>query len=104
MVDAIEAQLATNMWLGGQGPSDEDNKKFTELAASNSLPKVDTHPNAFAWANLCSLFTEDVRKSWTAAAPEAAKGGKGVSQLTFQDVTLFIANLYSLTIGKGQSR
>ena len=59
------------MWLGGAGPSDEDASEYSKLAASGNLPSVDSHPNAFAWANLTSLFTEDVRKSWTAAAPEA---------------------------------
>ena len=95
MVDAIETRLATAMWLGGQGPSNEDASEFTKLAASNSLPKVESHPNAYAWANLVSLFTEDVRASWTEAVAEAAKG-KGVSQLAFQDVMKLTANIFSV--------
>ena len=79
MVDAIESRLAENQWLGGQNPSKEDSEQFVSMAGAS--PNVDTHPNAFAWFALVSRFTDDVRGSWTAAAPAAEKG---VSTAAFQ--------------------
>ena len=77
MVDAIEAKLEQNQWLGGQQPSKEDAEQF--VAMGDNCPNVDTHPNAFAWYALVSRFTEAVRGTWTAAA--AAAPEKGVSFL-----------------------
>ena len=71
MVDAIESKLQQNQWLGGQQPSDEDAEAFKNMAAA---PVVDTHPNAFAWFSLVGRFTDAIRDSWTAAAPQAAAG------------------------------
>ena len=72
MVDAIESKLGENSWLGGQQPSKDDAVEFTTLAGA--YPSVTTHPNAFAWFMLVSRFNEDVRGSWTAAAPAQAAG------------------------------
>lgn len=77
MVDAIEAKLEQNQWLGGQQPSKEDAEQF--VALGDNAPNVDTHPNAFAWFALVSRFTEAVRGTWAAAA--AAPADKGVSFL-----------------------
>ena len=81
MVDAIEAKLEQNQWLGGQQPSKEDAEQF--VALGDNAPNVDTHPNAFAWFALVSRFTEAVRGTWAAAA--AAPADKGVSFL--EDMT-----------------
>ena len=67
MVDAIESKLNDAVWLGGQQPSKEDATSFAELA--DKMPSADTHPNAFAWYNLVSRFTEQVRGSWAEGAP-----------------------------------
>ena len=72
MVDAIESKLGENMWLGGQQPSKDDAEQFTSL--NGNAPNVASHPNAFAWFTLVGRFSEDVRGSWTAAAPAQAAG------------------------------
>ena len=72
MVDAIETKLATESWLGGQQPSKDDAEAFTSLAGV--FPSAATHPNACAWFMMCWRMNEDVRGSWTVAAPAAAAG------------------------------
>ena len=46
-----------------------------------NAPNVETHPEAYAWFMLVGRFSEEVRSSWTAAAPAqqpaGKKGGKG---------------------------
>lgn len=76
MVDAIENKLQQNQWLGGQQPSSEDAEAFKNM---DGTPNVDTHPNAFGWWCLVSRFTDDVRKTWAAAAP--AKEAGAVSKI-----------------------
>jgi len=61
------------MWLGGQQPSKDDAEKFTTMG---SAPSAETHPESHAWYILISRFSEDVRSSWTAAAPAQPAGGK----------------------------
>lgn len=63
----IESKLGDNLWLGGQQPSKEDAEKFTAMGAN--APNVETHPEAFAWYTLIGRFSQEVRDSWTAAAP-----------------------------------
>jgi len=72
MVDAIESKLGDNVWLGGQMPSKDDKEEFANL--NGKCPNVDTHPNAFAWFSLVGKFTDAVKDTWTAAAPQAAAG------------------------------
>ena len=72
MVDAIESKLGDNVWLGGQMPSKDDKEEFANL--NGKAPNVDTHPNAFAWFSLVGKFTDAVKDTWTAAAPQAAAG------------------------------
>ena len=79
MVDAIESKLGDNVWLGGQQPSKDDKEAFAGL--NGVAPNVDTHPNAFAWFSLVSKFTDSIRDSWTAAAPQAA-GVSNFSELS----------------------
>ena len=55
-------------------PSKDDAEAFVGLAGNT--PNVATHPNAAAWYNLVSLFTPDIRGSWSDAQPEAAAGNK----------------------------
>ena len=71
MVDAIESKLGDNIWLGGQQPSKEDAEQFISLGQA---PNVATHPGAYAWYTLVGRFSDDVRGSWTAAAPAQAAG------------------------------
>ena len=73
--DTLEKTLSTQQWVGGQTPSDADNKAFEAIMGTDL--RANDHPNTFAWFTLCFKFSEAVRKSWTAAAPAAAgKGGK----------------------------
>ena len=78
----IESKLGDNLWLGGQQPSKDDAEKFT--AMGGNAPSADTHPEAYAWFTLVGRFSEEVRNSWTAAAPAqqpaGKKGGKGGQQ------------------------
>ena len=69
MVDAIESRLTENSFLGGSQPCNEDNSEFVKLAGA--APDAGSHPNAAAWFNLISLFTEPVRGSWGDAVAEA---------------------------------
>ena len=55
MVDKIEQQLAEKQWLSGNEPGDADKEALTSLG--NNVPKVTTHPNAFAWYSLACHFT-----------------------------------------------
>ena len=95
MVDAIQSKLGENVWLGGQQPSKEDNEQFISL--NGQAPNAATHPDAFAWYTLVGRFSDDVRGSWTVAAPAAAAGVstriKSISLCV--GVTLFIS-LYCL--------
>ena len=75
MVDAIESKLGDNVWLGGQQPSKDDADQVKSLG---DAPSAATHPNAFAWYTLVGRFSEDVRGTWTAAAP--AQAAQGVSK------------------------
>ena len=70
-MDAIESRVSQNQWLGGQQPSQED---AVEFANHNQAPKVDIHPNAFAWWCLVSRFSEAVRGTWAAAASDKEVG------------------------------
>ena len=76
----MEKALGDNLWLGGQQPSKDDHEKFTALAGN--APNPETTPEAFAWYLLVSRFSEEVRVSWTAAAPpaQATDGKKGGKQ------------------------
>ena len=69
MVDAIESRLTENSFLGGSQPCNEDNSEFVKLAGA--APDAGSHPNAAAWFNLISLFSEAVRGSWGDAVAEA---------------------------------
>ena len=78
MVDAIESKLGENCWLGGQQPSKEDAEQFSSLGGQ--APNVATHPGAFAWYTLVGRFSDDVRGSWTAAAPAQAAAGVSIKE------------------------
>lgn len=41
-----------------------------------AAPSAETHPNVFAWFCLTWKFSDDVRKSWTAAAAAGGKDAK----------------------------
>ena len=72
-VNALEAKLKNQQWVGGQTPTDADADAFTALKAETI--NASTHPHVFAWFCLVFKFTDAVRGTWAAAA--AAKGGKG---------------------------
>ena len=83
MVDAIESKLGENVWLGGQQPSKDDAEQFASLGGQ--VPSPATHPNAFAWYTLVGRFSEDVRGTWTAAAPAQAQGVSTTSFVVRRD-------------------
>merc|ERR1712166_221207 len=75
LMDAYEQRLTESQWLGGQGPTDEDNTVCKEMTA-NGAPTI-AHPHAFAWYSLCCKFQDCITATWKAApAPKAAKGKK----------------------------
>ena len=61
MINDIEERLTATQWLGGEQPGAVDCDTFTRI---KTVPKVSTHPKAFAWYCLVSLFKVDVRDSW----------------------------------------
>ena len=77
MADAIESRLNDKVWLGGDQPSKEDAEQYAALAANP--PRVDSHPQAYAWFNLVAKFTDAVRGAWT----EASAAPAGVSDSKF---------------------
>ena len=65
MVDKIEKQLDSAVWLGGKEPSKADNEEFEKLVGAE--PKVNKFPNAYAWYGLVSQFSPAVRSAWGGA-------------------------------------
>merc|ERR1711957_783411 len=75
LMDAYEQRLTKSQWLGGQGPTDEDNTVCKEMTA-NGAPTI-AHPHTFAWYSLCCKFQDCITSTWKAApAPKQAKGKK----------------------------
>merc|ERR1711957_582947 len=75
LMDAYEQRLTKSQWLGGRGPTDEDNTVCKEMTA-NGAPTI-AHPHTFAWYSLCCKFQDCITSTWKAApAPKQAKGKK----------------------------
>merc|ERR1711957_509458 len=75
LMDAYEQRLTKSQWLGGQGPTDEDNTVCKEMTA-NGAPTI-AHPHTFAWYSLCCKFQDCITSTCKAApAPKQAKGKK----------------------------
>lgn len=70
-VNALEAKLKNQQWVGGQQPTAADKEAFEALKAGPVA--AETHPHTFAWFCLVWKFTDAVRDSW----PAAGAGGKG---------------------------
>merc|ERR1711957_1012140 len=58
LMDAYEQRLTKSQWLGGQGPTDEDNTVCKEMTA-NGAPTI-AHPHTFAWYSLCCKFQDSL--------------------------------------------
>ena len=71
-VNALEAKLKTQQWVGGQQPSSADKEAYDAL--KGGMVSAETHPHAFAWFCLVFKFSDAVKDSWPAAG--GAKGGK----------------------------
>merc|ERR1711957_781768 len=73
-INTLEKKLSNQQWVGGQAPTAEDKDAFEAMKAA--APSAETHPNVFAWFCLTWKFSDDVRKSWTAAAAAGGKDAK----------------------------
>jgi|ERR1740117_116764 len=73
-VNALEAKLKTQQWVGGQQPSSADKEAYDAL--KGGMVSAETHPHAFAWFCLVFKFSDAVKDSWPSAAGGGAKGGK----------------------------
>merc|ERR1711957_240950 len=83
LMDAYEQRLTKSQWLGGQGPTDEDNTVCKEMTA-NGAPTI-AHPHTFAWYSLCCKFQDCITSTWKAApAPKQAKGKKAKSLIIYE--------------------
>ena len=81
-VNALEAKLKNQQWVGGQQPSVADKEAYEGLKAGTV--SAETHPHTFAWFCLVFKFSDAVKNSWPAAGGAGgkkeggkAKGGKG---------------------------
>ena len=81
-VNALEAKLKTQQWVGGQQPTAADKEAYEAL--KNGTVSAETHPHTFAWFCLVFKFSDAVKNSWPAAGGAGgkkeggkAKGGKG---------------------------
>ena len=81
-VNALEAKLKNQQWVGGQQPSAADKEAYEGLKAGTV--SAETHPHTFAWFCLVFKFSDAVKNSWPAAGGAGgkkeggkAKGGKG---------------------------
>lgn len=70
-INALEAKLKTQQWVGGQQPTAEDKEAYESLKAGTV--SAETHPHTFAWFCLVFKFSDAVKASW----PAAGAGGKG---------------------------
>lgn len=75
-INALEAKLKTQQWVGGQQPTAADKDAFNALKAGPVA--AETHPHTFAWFCLVWKFTDAVKDSWPAAGGAGGKkeGGK----------------------------
>ena len=76
-VNALEAKLKNQQWVGGQQPSAADKEAYESLKAGTV--SAETHPHTFAWFCLVFKFSDAVKNSWPAAGAAGGKkdGGKG---------------------------
>ena len=74
-VNALEAKLKTQQWVGGQQPTAADKEAYEAL--KSGTVSAETHPHVFAWFCLVFKFSDAVKNSWPAGgAGGKDKGGK----------------------------
>jgi hypothetical protein len=68
----LENTLQKQQWIGGTSPSEVDNATYE--AFKSVTISTETHPYAFSWFALVSLFSVEIRNNWK--APASKQGGK----------------------------
>ena len=60
-LDSLEKAFISKQWIGGQAPCSADREAFDNVKMIRRELSAETHPNVFAWYNLCCKFTEKTR-------------------------------------------
>lgn len=72
-INALEAKLKNQQWVGGQQPTAEDKEAYESL--KSGTVSAETHPHTFAWFCLVFKFSDAVKASWPAAGAGGKKDG-----------------------------
>merc|ERR1712032_1257079 len=68
----LDNHFKDNLYVGGHSPSNEDLLVFQQFADSNTEPNQETHCNLWSWFALISLYTPQIKETWTASKAAAA--------------------------------
>merc|ERR1712222_247490 len=69
----LDNHFKDNLYVGGHSPSQDDLLVFKQFADSNTEPNQETHCNLWSWFALISLYTPQIKETWTASKAAAPK-------------------------------